>query len=476
MAWAFVAFMTGIVLIGALSIVRKRETTEDYLVASRAVRPWLSALSAVGTNNSGFMFIGMIGYSYRLGVESVWMMVGWIVGDLLGWLFVHPRVRRASERHACETLSELIGTRARHESRPLIVASGLVTVLFLGVYAGAQLKAGSTALHSLFGWDMTVGALIGAVIVVLYSFAGGIRADIWTDAAQSAVMFVSMLLILVASGLEVGGPDALLANLGEQDPKLVRWLPTEARFGMLLYLLGFTFGGLGSVGQPHLMTRFMAIESVEAVKRARTWYFLWYVPFFVLSIGVGLYCRALIPDLLELPVAQDLRQPTELALPLLTMRVLPSLFVGVALAGLFAATVSTADSQIIVCSGAVTHDIHPRWKRSYLAQKLGTFGVTGLALYVALFAHEGVFGLVLVAWSAMGASLGPVLVLRLLDRPCSDATAMAMMIAGIVTVAWWHGSGLDDDVFKALPGAVAAFVTYGLGRSLERLRGLSRAG
>ena len=464
-AWTFAILLAIITASGAMSVIRKRKTPHDYLVASREVAPWLTALSTVATNNSGFMFIGMIAYTYRLGIEAVWMMVGWVLGDLTAWFFVHPRVREAAGKYKLNTLSGIVGTNENGQDRAVIAVAGVITMVFLAIYAAGQLKAGSTALHALFGWDMTVGALIGTAIVILYSFAGGIRADIWTDAAQSFIMIVAMVMILVAGFLHVGGWSALMANLEAQDPTLVGWFPDNPAFGLIPYIMGFMFAGYGATGQPHLMTRLMAVESVAAIRPARFYYFLWYIPFFIASIGVGLYCRAIIPELTSLPIAQGLEEPTELALPVITMRLLPDIAVGISLAGLFAATVSTADSQIIVCSGALTHDIHPRWRDSYLASKLGTFVVTGFALWVALYAPEGVFGLVLVAWSALGASLGSVLLLRLFHQPIPTATAITMMAAAIVVVALWHLSAYDDqDIFKILPGFAAAYMIYGIWR------------
>ena len=472
---AFTVLLVIIVASGTMSIVRKKKTPQDYLVASRDVAPWLSALSAVATNNSGFMFIGMIAYTYRSGVDAIWMMVGWILGDLTAWILVHPRMRSASEETDSNTLSQLL-RGDEEKTRATVIAAGAITFVFLGVYAAAQLKAGSTALHALFGWDMWVGVLIGTAIVILYSFAGGIRADIWTDAAQSFVMIVAMGMILWGGFQRIGGPEALFANLAEQDPALVDPFARDPRFGMVAYVLGFAFGGFGTAGQPQLMVRYMSIESEDKIKTAGFYYFLWYVPFFVLSVAVGLYSRAVIPELLSLPIAQDLADPAELALPVITMRLLPDVFVGLALAGLFAATVSTADSQIIVCSGAITHDIQPKWKDSYLASKLGTLSITTIALLLALFAPEGVFDLVLVAWSALGASLAPLLLIRLLGWRLSSPTAIAMMAVAIATVVAWHLSGFDDELFKILPGTVAAFATYGLGRGVRAAVARARSG
>lgn len=459
---SFLTFLLLFVVIGVLSSRIKSNTTDDYLIAGRSVSPWLTALSAVATNNSGFMFIGLIGYTYRSGVESVWMMVGWVLGDLVAWLLVHARVRKHSEDVDVSTIPALMGTRKGSTQRGIITVAGLLTFVLLGVYAAAQLKAGSTALHALFGWDPRLGAIIGAVIVVVYCFSGGIRASIWTDAAQSVVMLVAMAVLLVFAAVEAGGPSAVWENLRAQDPTLVDWTPQSLEFGFAMYLLGMTFGGFGAVGQPHILVRFMAIRSVAEIRNARNVYFAWFVPFFCGSIAVGLYARVLLPDLTASSFGSGMSaaEAAEIAMPALAKHLLPDVLIGLTLAGLFSATMSTADSQILVCSGAITQDINPRWKDSYLASKFATLGVTTLALAVALFAGQGVFALVLISWSALGAGLGPVLILRLFHVPVSSFAAIVMMTTGVLTVIGWNLSGYDSDVFKLLPGMIAAFAVY----------------
>ncbi|MCA9065700.1 MAG: sodium/proline symporter [Planctomycetaceae bacterium] len=463
---SFLVFLGMFVVIGAASSLRQRGTTEDYLVAERSVAPWLAALSAVATNNSGFMFIGQIAYTYRVGIESVWMMFGWIVGDFVAWLIVHPRVRKESENAGVSTLPALLGQTGGEPQRLVVLLAGLLTFVLLGVYAAAQLKAGSTALHTLFGWHPHVGAVIGSVIVLLYCFSGGIRASIWTDAAQSFVMMFAMAILLVAASLRLGSPGDVWQNLKQQDPELVNWIPGNLQFGFIMYLLGMTFGGFGVAGQPHILVRFMAIRSVHEVRRARTVYFLWFIPFFAASIAVGLYARALMPDLTSSEIAAGLSvdQASELAMPEMARRLLPDVLIGLTLAGLFSATMSTADSQILVCSGAITQDIQPRWKTSFLATKLATVAVTALALLIALFAGHGVFSLVLIAWSALGAGLGPPLILRLLHVRLSQGTAAAMMATGVLTVTVWNLVGYDAHVFKLMPGMLASFTVWLISR------------
>ena len=189
--------------IGLLSATRKAETTEDYLLASRSVNPWVVALSAVATNNSGFMFIGLIGETYTSGLSAMWVMVGWVLGDYVMWMARVPDRLRAVEARGTVTIPSFLGHGVRNGKQVTMLA-GAITLVFLGIYAAAQLNAGGKALHVLFDWDYSLGAILGAVIVIAYCFAGGIRASLWTDVAQSIVMFVAMVILCFVAINESG--------------------------------------------------------------------------------------------------------------------------------------------------------------------------------------------------------------------------------------------------------------------------------
>lgn len=469
---SFGFFLALFTVIGVLSAGVKKDTTEDYLVAGRDVPPWLTALSAVATNNSGYMFIGLIGFTFREGLSAVWLSAGWLFGDWLVWIFVYERVRRSSEELGVASVPTLLAHRGDHIDRVVAGAAGVLTFLFLGGYAAAQLKAGSAALHSLFGWDPAMGAWLGAGVVLLYCYSGGLRASIWTDAAQSMVMLGAMLILVAAAMLEVGGPLALCDRLAALDPALVRWYPTEMRAGLLPYVLGFVAGGFGAVGAPHILVRAMALESPEAIPRTRNIYYAWFLPFLAASTIVGLYGRVLLPKLVAVPpkllgadpdvVRLFLVQASESALPEMAMLLLPNVLIGVMLAGIFSATMSTADSQLLSCSAALTQDIFPRWKDSYIATKVGTVSVTALALWIALHANQGVFALVLYSWSLLGASLGPLILLRLYGHQPPRLVAISMMVLGMTVVGAWDWTGYQNDVFRLLPGFLAPMALYGV--------------
>lgn len=439
--------------IGVLSSARKKSTTKDYLLAGGDVSPWLVALSSVATMSSGFMFVGMIGFTYRSGLSSMWMLVGWAIGDYVSWKVIYRRLKATAVRR--DEVSVLALLRPENATGPRLLAplAGLVTVFYLAMYAAAQLKAGSTALEATFGTPSSLGAIIGAGIVIVYCYSGGIRASIWTDAAQSLVMFASMALLVAIAGYHVGGPGELVSRLAAQDPGLTSILPADVGAGFGIYLLGMCLGGFGVVGQPHILVRSMCVEDESEIARARRWYFSFLVPFYAMTIAVGLLARALVPGLGGAGL-------TEHALPVLSVSVMPEVLIGLMLAGLFSATMSTADSQIIACTSAISQDIQPAWKSSYKASKISTVAVTAVALVIALSSGDGVFALVLDAWAVLSCTLGPLIIVSLMRWPYTPAMGVVMMAVGFVVSNYWVSSDWADVVYVNLPGMAAAFVAY----------------
>ncbi len=163
--YSFLFFLLIFVIIGVSSTLKSKKSNSDYLLAGHDIPPWLAALSAVATNNSGYMFIGLIGFTYTTGLQSIWIMFGWIFGDLIMARFVHRKLRETTESRKLLSFGGVLSRWHGTDFRKLRLLVGLITVTFLGIYAAAQFKAGSKALHVLFGWDYSSGAIIGAVIV-----------------------------------------------------------------------------------------------------------------------------------------------------------------------------------------------------------------------------------------------------------------------------------------------------------------------
>ncbi len=219
-ALTFIIFLLLFTAVGIYSATRKQNTTTDYLLASRNVNPWLTALSTMSTGQSGLLFIGQVGFAYKIGISSLWLTIGWAIGDYLAWWFVFKRLRKLSEETACDTVSSFLSQNMKG-SRLIAIISALITIGFLGSYAAAQLVAGSKALNVVFGWNYNLGIIIGTVIVVIYCFSGGIRADIWTDAVQATIMIGSLLLLWFVAVVNCGGVGNLWQYLATIDPALI---------------------------------------------------------------------------------------------------------------------------------------------------------------------------------------------------------------------------------------------------------------
>ena len=459
-AFSFILFLLLFVGVGIYSASRKKNTTTDYLLANRDVNPWMTGLSAFATAHSGGMFISTIGWTYQVGISSVWLLVGWFLGDYLAWFFVHKPLREISEAQSCETIGEFLAKDKKN--RGIARVSAIVTIAFLGAYAAAQLLAGSKALHAMFGWNYSWGIVLGAVIVVTYCFSGGIRASIWTDAIQSVLMMVAMIVLVVVAVTACGGINRMWQQLATIDSSLVDPIPQGLKFGFGLFMLSWLVAGLGVVGQPHIMVRAMVIDKASNMGLTRNIYAISYVIFSTAAVFAGLSARVLLPNLIN-------NGDPELALPQMAVQLLPAILVGVILAGIFSAVISTADSQILACSAALTQDLFPEMGRSYKLVKIGTLIVTAIVLAIALASNKNMFALGVFAWSALASGLGPILILRVQRLPISSTTGVTMMVAGIATAAIWNGVlGLSGSIYEVLPGMLAGFLVYGIARVISR--------
>jgi len=245
-AVTFIIFLLLFTVVGIYSATRKQNTTTDYLLADRNVNPWLIALSAMATGQSGFLFIGQIGFAYKLGISSLWLTIGWLIGDYLAWYFVFQPLREISEQTACDTVSSFLSQNSKsynaiskHKQKIIAIISALITIIFLGSYAAAQLIAGSKALNAVFGWDYNLGIIIGAIIVVVYCFSGGIRASIWTDSLQGIIMVVSLLLLLIVAVINCGGIAQTWQSLAAIDPGLISWNSEQQPWGFAPFFSKF---------------------------------------------------------------------------------------------------------------------------------------------------------------------------------------------------------------------------------------------
>ena len=224
---------------------------------------------------------------------------------------------------------------------------------------------------------------------------------------------------------------------------------------MILFILGWMFAGLSVIGQPHVMVRFMTLDSSGHMRRARAWYYLWFTAFYFLATCVGLLSRIYLGDTTTFDA--------ELALPTMALELLPPALVGLILAGIFAATMSTADSLILSCSAAITHDLLPHRIERTLLIKGTTIFITGAALGLALINSQSVFSLVIMAWSGLASAFAPLLIALCLDWKPSQRLSLLAVVVGLSVALFWRWLGWEQHIYEGLPGIASGLVILRLG-------------
>jgi len=288
-----------------------------------------------------------------------------------------------------------------------------------------------------------------------YCLAGGIRASIWTDVAQSIVMIIAMTILLVMTTQSLGGLSSAVSKMGEVEGFLDLFpsdLLVPGVAGIVLFVVGWGFAGLSVIGQPHVMVRFMTLSDGKQMRSARAWYYLWFTLFYLITTGVGLLSRIYLPD----TAAFD----SELALPLMAQGVLPPVLVGLILAGIFAATMSTADSLVLSCSSSVTHDLWPKKVEQTKHLKLATALITLIALGWALANQQSVFNLVIMAWSGLASAFAPLLIMLAFGKNPSQKRCITAMFTGLACALAWRFFGWHVYVYEGLPGILAGLIVF----------------
>lgn len=463
-AWiVFLIFLSLSAFVGTRAAKVKKENVEDYLLSGRNLSAWSVGLSALSSNFSGFMFVGFIGLTYTQGFSALWVVAGWLVAEVVVWGWFYDKLRKQTSTQGSLTIPSFINSKLSDgPSKILSTVMPCMILIFLGTYAAAQLTAGSKALHVLFGWHHYAGALMGGALVVLYCFSGGIRASVWTDVLQAIIMLVSMCLVAIMAIWEFGGASAFYGELKAIDPQLVSFTSKDAALGSLGFLLGWFGNGMAVMGQPHIIVRPMMLGKTAKMAHARLVYFSCYIFFILTAMISALACRALLSSVKG-------GFDSELALPMLAQHLMHPGFVGLMLAGIFAATMSTADSQILSCTASVSQDLFPRaLSKNYMGTKLVTVGLCIFAVGISIGGSKSVFTMVMFAWSGLGVAFGPILMVILMGKPLRGGTATVMSVGGVLLMlAWKYATPYAPAINEVFPAMLGSFLIYGLSRMAE---------
>ncbi len=432
-------------------------------------------MSAVVSGRSAWLVVGASGMAFVHGVAAVWAIPGYVLVELFLFFTVAPRLRERTGAKDDLTIADFLASSFPTRARALRITSMLLIVGFFTVYVAAQFEAGGKVMTSAFpslGLDHAGFVLLTAGIVLVYTVVGGFLAVSVTDVVQAGLMLLSLVVLPVIVIVELGGVDAMARALESQDPAL---LDPGAKGGV--WILSLLAIGLGSIGNPHILVRYMSIRDPRELRRAAVVGTVWNVLMGWGAIFAGLAGRAALGGVEALPGADS-----ENLFPHLAATRLPPWLFGLAISSVFAAIMSTADSQLLVASSAVVRDglqgvlgrgakLSPG--RAVLVGRLTTATLVALSLLLLALTRDVVFWFVLFAWGGLGAAFGVAVLGALYGRGrVTGEGVLAGMWTGALTVGVWKQFGFDRSlVYELVPAFPLALVAMVLVSRITRRRG-----
>jgi sodium/proline symporter len=451
MLYAVIAAYFGILLVLGVIASRRVESIGDYYVGGKRLGYWVAAFSARATGESAWLILGLTGLGAAVGLSALWVVVGEVLGVAAAWFLMAAPFKRATDRARAITVPDYLVDRfgsddadPRATRRLRLVAAGALA-LFVTIYVSAQIDATGKAFASFLDWNYYTGALVGFSIVVVYTFTGGFLAVAWSDLFQGLLMLVGLVVLPVATfaaldaGALTGGLDAALRN---------PWGPGGPTLPNLLTIVSYAAIGIGFLGSPQVFVRFMAIRDQTQIRAGR-----WVAIGFTLATDVGAVLSGVMGRALLVGADGDfaatLGASGEQVLPVLVEHLFPPVVVGLFVAAVLAAIMSTIDSLLMVASSAVTRDVyqqtlHPGLSGETLTGLSRRVTVTlalialAVALSVAWLAPgRTIFWYVIFGWSGIAATFCPVIVLSLVWRRYNTQGALASMITGLIAVPFF---------------------------------------
>ncbi|RUM89828.1 MAG: sodium/proline symporter PutP [Thermodesulfatator sp.] len=454
----FLFYFMAVLVIGVIACLRTRDIS-DYILGGRRLGSLVAALSAGASDMSGWLLLGLPGLVYSQGLLALWLAGGLLLGTWFNWTIVATRLRVMSfEAGNAITLPEFLERRFQDSSRVLRALSAILILFFFTIYTSSGLVAGGKLFNAVFNIPYHWAVIIGGVSVLSYTFIGGFLAVSWTDAFQALLMLFALLAVPALSWLNI--PESACSSQGLLSCLSGFLSPLKNRDGTgysVITILSLLAWGLGYFGQPHILARFMAIDSPSGIKKARLIGTAW--------AGLAM-AGAVLVGLSGLVYFSGRLGDAEKVFIFLVRELMHPAIAGICLAGILAAIMSTADSQLLVSASALTEDFYRGLMRPEAGQKelvlVGRITVIGVCLLAAWFARDPeslVLDIVAYAWAGFGASFGPVLIFSLFWQRMTCKGALLGIVSGGLSVIVWKGlSGGIFDVYELLPGFLISCV------------------
>ncbi|MBT3519221.1 MAG: sodium/proline symporter [Candidatus Marinimicrobia bacterium] len=468
----FILYLTFLLGVGIWTF-KFNKTQEDYLLAGRKLGPWVTAFSERASGESAWLLLALPGAAITVGLSESWAVVGIILGIIASWFLIAEKLREETEKYDSLTIPQYLHRKFDDRSNIIRLFSSVIIAFFFLFYVSAQFHASGKVLNSLFELGPVTGISIGAAIIIVYTLMGGFYAVAWTDLLQGILMIGTLIILPIAGYIELSESGMTLSDgLAKADSIFHNnngsFFGGKEKMAAVVATLGGLSWGLGYLGQPHLVIRYMAIRSSKDVKVARKIAIAWAIPGITGAFLIGLVA------LLYFGPEYFLTIDPEQAMPLLASKLLHPILAGLFISGAVAAMMSTADSQLLVSTSAVTEDFYHQYLGNQLSEKSLVkmsrimIVVLGLIAYgIAIFSEiqgKKIFGVVSYAWSGLGSAFGPALVMTLWWKKTTRQGVIAGLIVGfLTTVIWANIPELKAIVTERLSSFVFAFIAvYGV--------------
>jgi len=466
-AITFIVYILAMMAIG-FAAWRYTKNLSDYILGGRSLGAFVTAMSAGASDMSGWLLMGLPGALYFAGASESWIVIGLIIGAWFNWFLVAGRLRVYTELSAnALTLPDFFTHRFEDHSRLLRILAAVVILVFFTIYCASGMVAGARLFEQTFGMSYGVALWGGAAATIVYVFIGGFLAVSWTDTVQASLMIFALLLVPIVVLVKLGGLDSALSTVAAINPNYVDFFSGTTAIGILSLLAW----GLGYMGQPHILARFMAAKNFATIKTARRIAMTWMILCLAGAMAVGFFGIAYFGAHPEQagPVVTN----RELVFITLAQVLFNPWVAGILLSAILAAVMSTLSCQLLVCSAALTEDfykvfVRPKAGESELVWcgRLMVLLIAVIAIAVASNPESQVLSLVGYAWAGFGCAFGPVVLLSVTWSKMTRNGALAGMLTGAATVIVWHNGawfGFPEGkpifgLYEMVPGFIFASI------------------
>ena len=466
----------GLMIVIGFRFSKTNTSTDDFYLGGRRLGPLVTAMSAEASDMSSWLFIGLPGVAYLSGVcDAAWTAIGLVLGTWLNWFFISKKIRRYSQQIGAITIPDFFSKRY-HDKNMLNCIAAIIIVIFFIPYTASGFAACGKLFSTLFGVDYLAAMIICAVIIVAYTALGGFLAASTTDLIQSVVMTAALITVVLFSGHMAGGFNAVMENAKALPGYLSLTNTYDAAASAakpygIITIFSMLAWGLGYFGMPHVLLRFMAIEDEDKLTLSRRIATVWVIISMAVAIFIGI-CGLAVSKAGRIDPLSGSDSETiivKIADLLSTQGAAAALLAGIILAGILAATMSTADSQLLAASSSVsqnllrdTFGISMNKKTSLAAARITVLLISIIAIFLAKDPSSSVFGIVSFAWAGFGAAFGPVMLCALFWKRSNRYGAFASMLSGGIMIFVWkyliRPMGGAWDIYELLPAFLIALL------------------